>query len=437
MRLGKLLPVLLMLLLVLLAPIAAEAQLYAAWALERLGMFTMYGAGARPSSMGYAYTSVSDDAFAPLYNPAGSCQMEMGELSASLKYMQNTLEYAYEIDAGEGKSSSTSLGHVAVVYPVHTYDRTWTFGFGIYNVGSSNVDERKSGRLDFIPADVYNSLTQTGNVYQYHFALAGEITKKVMIGASFVIWDQNLDFDETIQYSDADSMATFVDRVSSNLDAYSANFGLMLLPSEHWRLGLMITTPVTLKYYGNSTSYYEGQYTAGGGWTTDPYYATIYDEWTMPTTFRFGGSYKLPSILFSADFAYIPYSQTKYLGSPIVDQSSPAQPRALDDIWNIFLGADFSATREFGVRAGYFYAPQPFGMMDMFTYIENDELVMWMEPAESQFDNMGFTIGMGGSFDESLSVDFSTVYRRFRRKAENLTESYDSWEFLLSGGYHW
>ena len=93
-------------------------------------------------------------------------------------------------------------------------------------------------------------------------------------------------------------------------------------------------------------------------------------------------------------------------------------------------------TREFGVRAGYFYAPQPFDMMDIFTYIENDELVMWMAPAEKQFENMGFTLGMGGMFDEALSGDFSTVYRRYKQQAEGLTESYDSWQFILSGGYH-
>jgi len=60
-----------------------------------------------------------------------------------------------------------------------------------------------------------------------------------------------------------------------------------------------------------------------------------------------------------------------------------------------------------------------------------------MEPAESQSDNMGFMIGMGGKFEEVLSVDFSTVYRKFERKADNLTETYASWEFILSGGYHW
>jgi long-subunit fatty acid transport protein len=428
-------PLVLAVLFALLAPQTSEAQLLAAFTAERLGLLSINGTGARPMGMGYAYTAVSNDVFAPLFNPAGIAQLTNGELSASLDYEDRTVTHTFETSTNNTKNSYTALGHVAVFAPFGRYRRNLAAGFGVYNVGTSNIEYRKTGRLDQIPANVANNLTQTGNIYQYHFAFGGEISRRAALGISFAIWDERVSAMEVIDYSDAGSLAVFTDDVKTNLDGFSFNIGLLLSPTDNLKLGFLFTSPAWLRYRGDAISYYEGEYWAGGGWTTDPYYAIIDEKFTLPMVIRGGLSYQISSFLLSADVSYIDYSQTKYNDYTIIDETDPMQGKALDSVWNFYVGGEFAASDWFTARVGYYYLPFALGTMEEFTYIENDELVMLVDDFETISAHQGFTIGIGSVIDDVLVIHFSTEHSGFKRETTLLKQKISSWSFLLHGAY--
>ena len=97
---------------------SASADVGSGIALERLGLLSVHGSGARPFSMGNAYTSVSDDVFTLLFNPAGLARMTDNELSFGLDYTRREMGNTYLGTSVDQTGSYTSLGHLALAYPL-------------------------------------------------------------------------------------------------------------------------------------------------------------------------------------------------------------------------------------------------------------------------------------------------------------------------------
>ncbi|OQX85808.1 MAG: hypothetical protein B6D63_01480 [Candidatus Latescibacteria bacterium 4484_7] len=102
-------------------------------ALDKLGILNTPGTGARPFSMGGAYTAISDDAFALLYNPAGLAQVRRIELSIGMHQLKNDITNKFLGYSAENTCSSTSIGHIALIYPYPTYRGGLALGFGVGN----------------------------------------------------------------------------------------------------------------------------------------------------------------------------------------------------------------------------------------------------------------------------------------------------------------
>ena len=417
---------------------SAFADVGSGIALERLGILSTNGSGARPFSMGNAYTSVSDDVYALLFNPAGLAQMKQKELSFGLHHARRELGNSYLGTSADQTGSYTSLGHIAFTYPYPTYRGGLVFGFGIFRVGSSDLESLRNGYLSDISATSQNILTQSGNIYQYHIAAGVDVSPHISLGAGLVLWDESIHITEQIIYEDPGSLAVYTDDVSLDMDGMSLNLGLMIRLHEDVRIGFLFTSPTWLSYYGEGVTNYEGTYYVGpySGWTSDPYYGLIDEDYTLPMQLRGGFSARLAYLLLSADVSYIDYSQTKKNGQRLVDDLSPGRSSVLEAVWNFYLGAELTVPNlPLRVRGGYSYMPLSLSTIEEIAFIENDELVAYVGDAEIVRERHLFSFGAGVLIDRVLAIDAAFAFGSFERDTGYFVDEQKTTEIVLSGTY--
>ena len=423
--------------LMLAVPFAAHAQILAGLSLERLGFLSTTGTGARPFAMGGAYTAAGNDVFSLLYNPAGLADMRSGEVSIGLHQRSDKITNA-NVDQS---TSNTSLGHIAAAYPMPTYRGSLVLGFGVFQAGTSNLESVKHAYLSDIPATVENRLAQSGIIYQYQFGLGVDLSPRISIGASFVLWDESIDTEEGIDYSDADSMAFWSDDVTMDLDGVSFNVGLLMRISDNVRAGFSFTSPAWLNFSGEGVTRYVGHYTAGGGWTTDPYTALIDDEYTLPMRFNGGLAITAGQLTLAGDISYCDYSQTEYNGLAITSELDPGMEHVLDATLDFRVGAEMTLPQApVRFRAGFAYVPLEVSIMEEIAYIADDEPTAIIADFETERERKFFTFGVGGTIDRVLTLDLGVAIGGWEKVAENgageaVTQERSTTEVVLSGTY--
>jgi hypothetical protein len=420
--------------------VPARSQIIGTLQADRLNLLNTYESGARPASLGGAFTAISDDAFALLYNPAGLTQIKKKELSFGIHYAANDLSTNYLGYNSLIPNSSTGISHLTTVYPLPTYRGSLVLGFGIFRVGDSNLEYFKSAYLDDLSGTVRNRLNQTGTIYQYRFGAGIDVSPRVAVGANLIVWDESLQFIEEISYEGTgDSTYVFGDDVSAGLDGLSLEMGFLFKLSRQLRAGLKISSPVWLSYEGDGIEYYDGSYPGGGAWTTDPYYYDIKDEYTLPMKFRGGISYQLKNLLISADAEYCDYTQTKYNGLKLCNDINPGKP-VLKETVDFNMGAELTLPfYPVKLRAGYSYVPSRFvGFEEMAYIVETPET--W--GINSEWYPFGITkkrefysLGIGGLIDQVLKVDLNIAVGSFERESDYLSEKIETTRISFSTAY--
>jgi long-subunit fatty acid transport protein len=422
-------------------PCIAQSQILAGLALEKLGMLYTPGTGARPFAMGGAYTAVSDDAFALIYNPAGLAEIRRREVSIGLHQRTDEITNTYLGLKATQSSSHASLGHIAAVYPYPTYRGSLVLAFGVFQVGSANLESVKTAYLSGIGATTENDYVQSGTIYQYHFGLGFDLSPRVALGASLVLWDSSVDFTEKIDYADADSAAYWRDNVEVDLDGVSFELGLLVRINDMVRAGFSFTSPAWLTYTGDGVTTYDGTYTAGGGWTTDPDRALIEEDYTLPMKFSGGLAFRLPHVTLAGDVSYCDYSQTEYNGLAITSELEAGMEHVLKQTWDFRVGAELTLPQApIQFRAGFAYVPLELSTVEEIAYIADDAPRSIIADFEAQRERTFYTFGVGGLIDRVLTLDLGVAIGGYEKMTRDragtiLTEERTITEIVLSGGY--
>jgi len=429
-----------LLLFLLALPAASESQIMGVLTLERLSTLDTWGTGAKAWGMGGAYTSISDDALGLIYNPAGIARSSGREISFGVHQLWQDVDENYDGTTTGTQSSYTAFGHIAVLVPYETYTSDLKFGFGVFRVGSSNLEYVKDASRPDPGGDLRNVFLQTGNIYHYKFSVAGNITRNISVGGSFVIWDESPDFTEEISFAGAgDSSYVFTDNVSADLDGVSFEFGILARLSTFLHAGLVFTTPSWITYQGSGSEYYDGTYQDGSGWSTDPYPFYGEEKFTLPMNFRFGASLQAENLVVAVDASYSDYRQTEYEGQKIYYDNDP-RIDVMRQVWSYRAGAEMTLPwTSLSVRAGYMYLPLPFKGIDELTYVEEEGNEFWLT-SEWDFASVSeerhyYTAGIGYIFDDALAVDFALSRGSFERSTPWLSEKRVVTEFVASAAY--
>ncbi|MBN1164287.1 MAG: hypothetical protein JXB45_06895 [Candidatus Krumholzibacteriota bacterium] len=434
----------LFLMVMLVSPLffsAANAQLLGILTLQRLSTLDRLGTGARTMGLGFAFTAVSDDAFALLYNPAGLSQIGKKELTFGIHHSQLDRSDSYRGNLAETSDSHTSLGHIALIYPYPTYRGSLVLGGGVFRVGNSDVEYIRSAYRSDLDGTVTNMFVQAGSIFQYRFGFGMDLSPRLSVGANCVIWNENIEYTEDLSYRGIqDSSYVFTDNVSADLDGISLEFGLLMKFTENLKAGLMFSTPTWLSFSGEAIEDYAWTERNGTAWTLDdPWLYTVDDEYTLPMSFRGGLAFQLENLLLAADASYTDYSQTKYNGIKLYNEYNRGA-EVLEPTWNFHLGSEISFPwYPIRVRGGYSYMPIQFVGTEELAYVweEDPELILngdW-EDYSVRDKRQYYNVGFGCLIDRVLTLDFGLAYGKFERRTLHLSEKFKVTEVTVSGSY--
>ena len=429
------------LLLAFIIPVEAGSQVIGMLTIERLSLLDTYRTGARPFAMGGAYTAVSDDAFALLFNPAGLTQVEKSEIVFGIQQLKLDIDNEYESWNAGTSNSYTSFGHLAMANPVGSYGNNMVIGFGVFRVGSSDVEYiRKGLRLD-LDGMLENIFLQSGSIFQYRFGIGVELVDNISVGATIVLWDESVTFTETIEFNEtgSDSSYLYIDDSSAELDGISMEFGIMMWLNRYMRAGLTFSTPASLSYTGSGNDHYEGTFPNGTRWNTASESFLTEDDLTLPMKFNGGLSFQSGYFLAAADISYCDYSQTKFNDLKLIDMNYPGRS-ILREVVNYNIGAEFTfPSAPLKLRAGYSYMPLKLKGMDELTYVI-DTVDEWSLVTEYDYFDVNderqfFTFGIGGIVDDLLTLDLGLAFGSYERETRYLREKRDIMEIAVTAGY--
>jgi long-subunit fatty acid transport protein len=425
---------------ILTLPAISGAQTIGVLTLERLSAVDTWGTGAKAWAMGGAYASISDDALGMIYNPAGIARMRGREVSFGMHQLWQDIDMEYDGLATSTSGSYTAFGHIAALVPYETYTADLKFGFGVFRVGSSNAEYIREADRPDLGGQIKNVFLQTGNIYHYKFAVAGNVSRNVAFGGNFVIWDESPTFTEEISFAGAgDSSYVFTDNVSADLDGVSFEFGIIARLSTFFHAGFVFTTPSWLTYQGSGTEYYDGTYQDGAEWTTDPYPFYGEEKFTLPMSFKLGTSLQAENLVVALDVSYTDYRQTEYNGQKIYYENDPTID-VMKQVWSYRAGAELTIPwTTLSLRAGYMYLPMPFKGTDELTYIVEQGNEFWLN-TEWDFTTMVedrhfYTAGVGYIFNDMIALDVAVAHGGFERTTNWFKDKRVTTEMVASLAY--
>jgi long-chain fatty acid transport protein len=294
------------------------------------GGLSVPGQGARPLSMGGAFTAVADDGNAIYYNPAGICQMKDTQIEAGLAFIFP--EISYQMPNGATERSSKNA-YAPTLFITHPFTEKLSAGLGLYapytreavyhdDLANGFPSQRsKMVRTDLSPVVSYQVLEQ--------------LALSVGLVGSYGVIDQSLPAGPAL-------------RITDNTDGY----GLGGIAGLLWKITKYVQVGGT--YRSRMTVYESGDRTmeqAGVATTSDAKVDVHY-----PSSLGMGLAVKpIEQLVLAFDADWYEWS---YMDS-ITTRTDlwPDQTAELntDDSWDFRVGGEYKLPRQFAVRAGYGY----------------------------------------------------------------------------------
>jgi hypothetical protein len=436
--------------LILVFVTSAQAQDYNdALRLSQPGILT----GARAFGMGNAYTALSSDLSAAVFNPAGFAQIKNLEFDGSINFNSLNNNTTFFSNQTNISSSSTNLSQFGFVFPVPTYQGSMVFAFGFsqntdfnkimkfngFNPNSNSMIQDLTSVNDNLAYDLGLSssvndpqgnyikdttsingrlnqsgkITQEGRINTWFLSGAFEIDKDIFVGATLDVisgtYKSNSDYYEddinnvyaniTLDPTDSRTKGfqSFYMNTLRNLDlsGWDARIGILAKLNQYVNIGATIKFPRT--YTIKDTYTVSGSSTfANNGFVYGPLSDRIEYDVVTPYEFTIGGAFTGKNITISADVKLIDYSQMEFTNTPMdagIDWAQRNQDikDSLTTVININVGAEYTIPNSaLSVRGGFMYEPSAF---------RNDP---------SSFNKKYFTLGLG--YDATKTISFNVAY---------------------------
>lgn len=166
--------------------------------------FTIEGAGARAMGLGGAFIAVADDATAVSFNPAGLAQLLAPEVSFVARGLQRNVAYQdfettgrrRDLAVNDALSSSKRFDPLfaSATAPVRLAGRNLVMQFSIQRaVALGEHDDRALQEVPVAagtgsPSQLQQSINQSGQIDLYSFAVAYELSQRILLGVSYNQW---------------------------------------------------------------------------------------------------------------------------------------------------------------------------------------------------------------------------------------------------------
>ncbi len=286
--------------------------------------FTVQGAGARATGLGGAFIAVADDATAVSFNPAGLAQLLKPEMSVVGQGLKRDIAYT---DVATINGTRTQLVSDSLISTTR-FDPLLISGTVPLRLGGRTLALQLSAQRllplgenddrDLIEASssggagssLEQSIHQSGQIDLYSFAVAYEVSERILLGLSANAWRGAWELDSSSSKTSASSTA-FVDFHQVNrLEGMNYNLGL-IWRWPTWSFGLVRRTG----FHGDYTFSTDFQASKGGPTvsrsTPD---VTVGLHW--PATTGLGFAFRpRERWLVTADLTHTAWSDARYMTS--------------------------------------------------------------------------------------------------------------------------
>ena len=389
---------------------------------EAFFLGTSAGVGGRALSMGSAYVGVADDYSATLWNPAGLTQLRRMELFTSVLNHKLTNEATFKDMTQKDNTSKTKLNSIGFAFPIPTYRGSLVFAVGYNKVRNFDGGFAFQGynSLDSVRAQQAFTEVEEGDMANWVFAGAIQVTPNLSVGAALNLWRGNDSYDWAFNEEDVNNYYyynsyDYLQQIRTDFSATNFKIGAFYQLGFLGRIAGTIATPIKIKAKENwreTVSQVEDadspnqnyENSDGGKWD----YGI-----QSPFTFSVGAALTmLPNIVLSADAEYTDWSQTRYTSEPPTGN----QFRKNLDFKNNFratttirMGGEFTIPFiNTQVRAGIIHQPSP------------------LVNAPKEADRLFYTAGVGLLLDKQFKLDIAYVTGSYEKQGSYLNEYFDN-----------
>lgn len=420
----------------------------------RLGMPGL-GSNARALGMGNSFISLSDDASAAYFNPAGFGLLKKMEFSGGLGFSSFNNDVTLFDNQINDNSSNTRLDRVSFAFPYPTLRGSLVFGlsyhktkdfnstmkFDGFNSGNHSRIQHLNDRT-FIPYDLFltddnfntpinGMLNQSGRILNSgsinNWTLSGaiEVHKNLFIGLNVNIISGR--FTSDYDYYEDDTQNNYQGETAAgeplttdfqsfylnqlidwDLSGFGAKLGFIYQVEDIARIGATIQFPKT---FNVKESFNVSGRSEFRDWSVDLNSADYSDkvEYDIITPFEIAAGFSLNyrGLILSAEATMIDYSNLEFDNADgIAPEDIASMNKDIIDlltlVFNYNVGLEFNVPRtNLRLRTGFFVQPSPF------------------EGDESDFDRKYFTAGLGYIIDGMIGIDLGYAYGWWKNFGDN------------------
>jgi hypothetical protein len=425
-----------------------------------------YVTSPRALGMGNAYTALSNDFSASMFNPAGFALVKKTEFSGSLNYNSFDNDATLFGNTLNHSNSSTEFNQIGFVFPLPTSRGSFVLGFGFnqnkkfdgalkfsgYNSSDNSMiqyltysDDKDTRDIAYKTGVSYHfdentdetningNLNQSGSILQdgsldsWTFSGAVEFQKNFFFGISISRIDG--DFRKDREYFEDDinnkySNSLLLDPSDSttagfesfyynntlkwDVSAWDFTLGILGKLNNGLSLGLTLKLPRTYTIKENFYEYADASFATNQTYSIDIEYDEIEYKISTPMEITFGGSFNQNDLTVSVDAKMIDYTQMKFeegVGEGVISTNNSDIKDLFRTVVNLNVGAEYviPVTR-ISIRGGFMYMPSPY------------------KDDSSEFDKKFITIGAGIQAGDDVELSVGYAYGWWK----DITDNYSS-----------
>ena len=294
--------------------------------------------GGRASTMGGAYTAISDDASGSYYNPAGLALSQGDSLSGSAKVFNDTeTTYKETIEKNDWVRNSNDL--IANFFGVikKLGEHTLAFSMSVEDATSEYQDQVYSDLTSLaVPIDKYlYNLHKEDNTDLFALSYAHKLGESFSFGVTFSYYRRRVkqNFHYLIEYANNQGDEMSYINYTQDEDGLRPKLGIMWAPSAKWSFGAAIAQTVIFSTdYKSQADVYSK---SSGDHVISQ--SSSKENAEMPMIFNLGAAYfASPFLLFSFDFDYYTQAEDKQV------------------TWNISGGMEYYWNQKNVLRSGFY-----------------------------------------------------------------------------------
>jgi len=327
--------------------------------------FRIPEAGAKAMGMGFAFTAQADDPSAIYYNPAGLTQLKGQNVMLGLTYVHNDgAEFTGETPLTAGATVSETQKTLNHYIPNAYYTRTTNDGNIAYGVGIFSPfglgQEYNDKNFSVFRNQITKIELQTVVVNP---TISFKINEMLSVGGGIDYMWGRAKLEQTPVATSVGNLYNF--ELKGDGDAWGYNFGLLLKPTENFRIAANYRSPFNLRIKNEDAtiSNLNPAYSTGqlGQVPSSTLASTIVK---MPATFALGAAYTIGQLTVEADADWTFWHSFDSLPITFQKNAIPTLPNVVNekkwkDVCAVRVGAEYRVTDPLALRVGFVYDPTP------------------------------------------------------------------------------